>query len=127
MRVWLGTIRVRETRHSSIIIEFDPLSQAGEPVAAWDAEVGNTSIVEDIALRSSLEGLLVLEDAVLKTFDLFVEAMELHRSVGFAVGDCGKESICNGAKERRIDVIVRCKGRLNRPRRHCWWGQSCWM
>ena len=75
-------------------------------MAAWDVEVGNASVVEDVTLWSSLEGLLIFEDAVLKTLNLFYKAMELHCSVGFVVGDCGEESVCNGAKEYRIDVVV---------------------
>ena len=64
------------------------------------------SFVDDVALGGSLEGFLVCEDAVLKTFDLFCEAMKLHRCVGFTVGDCGEESIRDGAKEYRVNVVV---------------------
>ena len=59
-------------------------------MATWDAEVGNTSIVEGVTLRGPFEGFLVLEDAVLKTSDLFRESMKLHRSIGFTVGNGGK-------------------------------------
>jgi len=79
-------------------------------VAAWDAEVGNTSIVEDVTLRGPIKGLLIFKDVVLETSDLFRESMELHRSVGFTVGDGGEESVCNGAKEYRIDVVVGGEG-----------------
>ena len=72
--------------------------------------MGDTAVVEDVALWGSLEGFLVLEDAVLETPDLFSEAMVLHRSVGFAVGDGGEESVRNGAKEYRIDVVIGGEG-----------------
>ena len=85
-------------------------------MAAWDAEVGNASVVKDVALWGSFEGFLVLEDSILETFDLLRKAMELHRRVGLAVGNRGEESVRDGAKERRVDVVVRSKGRLGRPR-----------
>jgi len=79
-------------------------------VATWDAEVGNVSVIEGVTLRGPFEGLLVFEDAVLKTFDLFRESMELHRSIGFAVGDGGEESVHNGAKEYHVDVVIGGEG-----------------
>jgi len=75
-------------------------------MATWDAEVGNVFVVEDVPLQSSLEGFLVLEDAVLKPFDLLCKAMELHRSVSFSVGDRGEEAVRNGVKEYRVDIVI---------------------
>jgi len=95
-------------------------------VATWDAEVGNASVIEGVTLRGSLEGFLVFEDAVLKTSDLFRESMELHRGVGFVVGNGGEESIRNSAKEHHINVVIGSEGRLNCPRQHCWWDRSRW-
>jgi len=82
----------------------------GESVAAWDAEVGNASIVEGVTLGGSFEGFFILEDAVLKTSDLFCESMELHCSVGFTVDDGSEESVRNGVKEYRVDVVVGGEG-----------------
>ena len=93
-------------------------------MTAWDAKVGNASIIEGIALRGSLKGFLVFKDAVLKTSDLFCESMVLHHSIGFMIGDGSEKSIHNSAKEHCVDVIVGSKGRLDRPRRHCWWDWS---
>src|SRR6267142_5311425 len=93
-------------------------------MAAWDAEVGDASVVEYIALWGSLEGFFVFEDPVLETPDLFRKTVVLHRGIGLPVGDCCEESICNCAKEDRIDVGVCGEGGLDCPRRHCWRGRS---
>src|SRR6267142_2082180 len=106
MRVGLRAVGVHEARYCAIVIELDPLSRTGESVAAWDVEVGNAIVIEGVPLRSPLEGLLVLEDAVLKTLDLFGEPVELHGSIGFTVGDGGEKTVRNRAKEDRVDVIV---------------------
>jgi len=82
----------------------------GESMAAWDAEVGNVSVVEGVTLRGSLEGFLIFEDAVLETSDLFRELVELHRSVSFVVGDSGEESVCNRVKEYHVDVVIGGEG-----------------
>jgi len=88
----------------------------GESVAAWDAEVGNAPVVEGVPFGGSLKSFLILEDAVLKTLDLFREAMELHRRIGLVVGNGGEETVCNGAKEHRVNVVVGSESQLNRPR-----------
>jgi len=61
-------VGVCEAQCHTIIVEFDPLSWTGESMAAWDAEVGNASIVEDVTLRGPFEGLLIFEDVVLKCY-----------------------------------------------------------
>src|SRR6267142_2030823 len=126
MRVGFGAVGVGEARHCSIIIEFDPLGWAGKPTAAGDVEVRDAPIVEDVTFRSMFKSFLIFEDTVLETLDLLGEAMKLHRSVGFAVGDRGEESVRDGVKECRIDVVVGGKGRLDGPRRHCWRDWSRW-
>src|SRR6267142_6660366 len=125
MRVRFGSVSVCESRYCPLVVEFDPLSQVGKPVAAWDAEVGDTAVVEDVALRSSLEGFLILEDPFFESLDPLSEAVELHHRVSLAVGDGGEESVRNGAKEDRIDVGVGSEGGLSCPRRHRWWYWSC--
>src|SRR6267142_4125841 len=118
-----GSVGICESRYCSVVIELDSLSRAGKPIAAWDAEVGDTAVVEDITLRGSLEGFLVLEDSIFESLDPLSEAVELHRRVGLAVGDGGEEAVCNGAKEHHVEVVVGGKDGLCRPRRHCQW---CW-
>jgi len=79
-------------------------------MAAWDAEVGDASVVEGVTLRGLLEGFLVFKDAVLKTSDLFHESVVLHCGVGLAIGDGCEESIRNGVKEYRVNVVVGGEG-----------------
>ena len=106
MGVQFWAVGVCKTRHCPIVIEPDPLGRAGEPVAAWDAEVGNATIVEDVALRGPLKGFFVLENSIFESLDSLGEAMELHSGIGFAVGDGGEKSVRNGAKEYHVDVVV---------------------
>jgi len=73
-------------------------------------EVGNAPIIDCVPLWGLFKSFLILEDVVLKTFDLFGEAMELHRSVSFVVGDHSEESVRDGAKERRVDVVIGSEG-----------------
>ena len=76
-------------------------------MAAWDAEVGYMAVVEDVALRGSFEGFLVFEDSFFESLDSLGEAMELHSGIGFAIGDGSKKSVRDGAKEYRVDVVIR--------------------
>src|SRR6266850_2523698 len=46
----------------------------------------------------------------LELFDLLHELMVLHHGVGFSIGDGGEKSICNGAKEYSVDVVVGGEG-----------------
>jgi len=86
-------------------------------MAAWDAEVGDAPVIEDVALWGPLEGFLVFEDALLGPLMRLSKAMELHRGVGFAVGDSGEESrsrLSEGALRRGRRCGEDC---LSRPRR----------
>jgi len=68
------------------------------------------SIVESVALGGSFKGFFVVEDVILEPFDLLHELMVLHHGVGFSIGDGGEKSICNGAKEYSVDVVVGGEG-----------------
>jgi len=75
-------------------------------LAAWDVEVGDVPVVEDVTLWGSFEGFFVFEDLVFEPLDSLGKAMELHSGIGFAVGDGGEKSVRDGAKEYCVDVVI---------------------
>jgi hypothetical protein len=58
-----------------------------EPIADWDMEVGDPSIVEDEALRWLIEGPLIVEDMLLKAMELILIGFGGNGGVSLAIGD----------------------------------------
>lgn len=121
VRLGARSICVSIPKDHTIIIELDPFGGVVESMASWDMEMGNASIVEDVPLWSMLKGLLVVEDPVLKAFNLIRKVMVVDGSLGLTLGNHAKEFIGNCAEEDGIDVWIVLKCGIDCLGQHCQW------
>jgi len=91
-----------------------------EPIANWDAKVGDTILVEHIAIRGLLKGFFIVKDSILKSFDLFAQAMVVHCCVGLPLYNDTEEPICDCTEENCIDVGIVLQGSVDGTGQHCW-------
>jgi hypothetical protein len=87
-------------------------------------EVGDLPIVEYKPFRWMIEGVFVVEDALLQVMDAVVVMFLGNGGVSFTVCDGLKQSICNGPEEGSVEVRLCPKRSLDSARREGEWGQG---
>jgi len=79
--------------HHSIVIETDPLGLLIQSTADGDVEVTDLPIVEDVACGWLIEGVLIVQDPLLKGADMVLILFCGDSGVGLSVSDGLEESI----------------------------------
>jgi len=98
-----------------------------EPIPNWDMEVGNMAVIENVPLGGAFKGLFIMEDPLLKPFDLFHKVMVVHCGLGLLFGNHAKETISNHLEEDGVDVGVVLKGDVDCAGQHSQWCQHKWL
>jgi hypothetical protein len=83
-----------------------------KPVADWDVEVGNFAVVEYVALRRVVEGVLIVEDTLFEVTDSILVPLCCNSGGGFSVRNGLEESIGDAPKEWGVDVGLCLEGCL---------------
>jgi hypothetical protein len=105
-----------ESSNLPIFQLLDPLGRFEDSVTEGNVEVGHSPIVLDIPIGGSFKYVFVMFDVVVKSADLFVEAMNFAGLLGIASGDGCEEPLCNGSEDVSVKVRVGCQGGCNSTR-----------
>jgi hypothetical protein len=98
-----------------------------QSVAHWDVEVSDLPVIEDITTRWFVEGILIVEDALLKGADLILVVLGCNSSISLLIGDGLKEPVSDDPKECQIKLGLHLKGGLNGMRGEGNWGWRWYM
>jgi hypothetical protein len=83
----IGPLHAVVTRYHAIVIKFDPLGFLVEAIAHWDVEVGDLPVVECVAGGGFVEGLLIVEYALLEVVELVFVPFVQYCGSGLSVSD----------------------------------------
>jgi hypothetical protein len=72
-------------RNGAIVVELDPLCLLVQPIAHWDVEVGDLAVVKHEPFRCMIEGVFVVEHALLQMVEAILVALLGDGGVGLAV------------------------------------------
>jgi hypothetical protein len=87
VRLLIGALCGAVPRDCAIVIKTDPLGSLVQSIADWDVEVGDLPIVESVAFRRSVVGVLIVEDMLLEPLELLFICLGDDGGVGFVIGD----------------------------------------
>jgi hypothetical protein len=95
VRLLVGPLSAMVSGDRPVIIEADPFGLLVEPVADWNVEISDFTVVKGVSSRGLVEGILIVEDALFEVAEAIFVSFVQDAGAGFAVSDGLKEAICD--------------------------------
>ena len=102
-----------ESSNLSVFQLLDSLGWFEDSVAKGDVEVGYLPVVLDVPIWGLFEYVFVMFYMVVKSTDLFIEAVDFTGLLGITSGNGCEEPLCNGSKDVSVEVRMGRQGGRN--------------
>ena len=120
VRGLIRALAIMISSNSAIFQSLNPFGRAEDSIIQGNVEVGNLSIIDDVALEGLLEVILVVLDMILQAINLSLEAFDFSGCLCLASGNNGEETFGDCTEDVQVELGMGSKGHCNSNGRHRW-------